>query len=114
MWLSDGLDYGDAADTASALSKIGSLKILADAQGHLPLALKPENNRADGFAVRPLAETVTAFRADGTRVKLTHVADGLWQGLARGPGQAYTLETTYPSGPAWTADDPYRFVPIRY
>ncbi|HSC60054.1 MAG TPA: DUF4159 domain-containing protein, partial [Rhizomicrobium sp.] len=51
VWLSDGLDYGDAAETAGALSKIGTVKILSDAPGHLPLALKPENNRADGFAV---------------------------------------------------------------
>jgi hypothetical protein len=51
VWLSDGLDYGDAADTASALAKIGTVKVLTDAPGHLPLALKPESNRADGFAV---------------------------------------------------------------
>jgi hypothetical protein len=58
VWLSDGLDYGDAADTARALSKIGNVKILADAPGHLPLALKPESNRADGFAVHVIrAET---------------------------------------------------------
>lgn len=58
VWLSDGLDYGDAADTARALSKIGTVKILADAPGHLPLALKPESNRADGFAVHIIrAET---------------------------------------------------------
>jgi len=68
----------------------------------------------DGFvirAVRPLAEAVTAVQADGTRVPLEHVADGLWQGYAAGPGQAYTLETEYDNGPTWVADDPYRFVP---
>src|ERR1700749_3724201 len=41
LWLRDSLDYGDAAETASALSKIGHLKVYADATGHLPLALKP-------------------------------------------------------------------------
>jgi len=69
---------------------------------------------ADGFvirAVRPLAEAVTAVQADGTRVPLEHVADGLWQGYAAGPGQAYVLETEYDNGPTWTAEDPYRFVP---
>jgi len=68
----------------------------------------------DGFvirAVRPLAATVTAVRADESRVPLTHVAEGLWQGYAPGEGQAYTLETSYDDGPLWTADDPYRFVP---
>ncbi|MGV3712689.1 1,4-alpha-glucan branching protein GlgB, partial [Pseudolysinimonas sp.] len=62
-------------------------------------------------AVRPLALGVTAIRRDGTRVALAHVADGLWQGLMPGEGQAYDLETTYAEGPSWTADDPYRFVP---
>ena len=55
LWLSDGLDYGnDAAPTAEALAKIGPVKILADAPGHLPLALKPESNHADGFGVAVL------------------------------------------------------------
>ncbi len=62
-------------------------------------------------AVRPLAAGVTAVRADGSRVPLEHVADGLWQGFAPEPGQAYVLETSYDGGPDWTADDPYRFVP---
>jgi len=68
----------------------------------------------DGFvvrALRPLAAAVTAVQADGTRVPLEHVADGLWQGFAAGPGQAYTLETEYDNGPDWLAEDPYRFVP---
>src|SRR6202012_2363535 len=63
LWLSDGLDYGnDAQPTAEALAKIGPVKILADAVGHLPLALKPESNRADGFGV-----TVLRADAGGTR-----------------------------------------------
>ena len=61
-------------------------------------------------AVRPLAWTVTAVQADGTRIKLAHVAQGLWQAYAAGPGQAYTLETTYDNGAPWATDDPYRFV----
>jgi 1,4-alpha-glucan branching enzyme len=62
-------------------------------------------------AVRPLAEAVTAVRADGTRVPLAHVADGLWQGFAPGAGQAYVLEASYDGATDWVADDPYRFVP---
>jgi len=61
-------------------------------------------------ALRPLAAAVTAVQADGTRVPLEHVADGLWQGFAAGPGQSYLLETEYADGPTWTTDDPYRFV----
>jgi 1,4-alpha-glucan branching enzyme len=67
----------------------------------------------DGFvirAVRPLARTVTAVRADGSRVPLTHASSGLWHGIAPGAGQAYVLEATYDSAPDWTTDDPYRFV----
>jgi 1,4-alpha-glucan branching enzyme len=62
-------------------------------------------------AVRPLAASVTAVRVDGTRIALAHVDRGLWQGTAPGPGQAYELEATYADAPAWTAGDPYRFVP---
>jgi 1,4-alpha-glucan branching enzyme len=68
----------------------------------------------DGFvirAVRPLASAVTVHRADGTSIELSHLAQGLWQGFAPGPGQAYTIETLYEGGPPWTTDDPYRFVP---
>jgi hypothetical protein len=59
LWLSDGLDYGnDAQPTADALAKIGHLRIVADATGHLPLALKPESNRVDGFGI-------SVIRGDG-------------------------------------------------
>jgi 1,4-alpha-glucan branching enzyme len=67
----------------------------------------------DGFvirALRPLAAAVTAVRADGTRVPLEHVADGVWQGFVEAPAQAYVLESEYADGPTWTAEDPYRFV----
>ncbi|MET4582031.1 1,4-alpha-glucan branching enzyme [Conyzicola nivalis] len=80
-------------------------------QPHTTLGQHP---LGDGFvvrALRPLAAAVTAVQADGTRVPLEHVADGLWQGFAAGPGQAYVLESEYDNGPTWTAEDPYRFVP---
>ena len=69
---------------------------------------------ASGFvirAVRPLAKSVTAVRTDGSRIALAHLAEGLWQGFAPAPGQAYELETSYADGPDWVAGDPYRFVP---
>jgi 1,4-alpha-glucan branching enzyme len=61
--------------------------------------------------IRPLASAVTAIRADGTRLPMEHVDGGLWEVLAPGAGQSYTVETAYDNGPTWTADDPYRFVP---
>ncbi|MEO6942043.1 MAG: 1,4-alpha-glucan branching protein GlgB [Terrimesophilobacter sp.] len=62
-------------------------------------------------ARRPLAASVTAIRGNGTRISLKHIGYGIWQGRAAGRGQAYTIETTYESGPGWLAEDPYRFVP---
>jgi hypothetical protein len=56
LWLSDGLDYEDAAKTAQALGKLGHLTVFADPFGKLPLALKPARNQADGFVatvIRP-------------------------------------------------------------
>jgi 1,4-alpha-glucan branching enzyme len=61
--------------------------------------------------VRPLAASVTAVLADGSRVALQHLADGLWQGFAAGEGQAYTIEASYEDAQGWVTDDPYRFVP---
>ncbi|HEY1631671.1 MAG TPA: DUF4159 domain-containing protein [Rhizomicrobium sp.] len=51
LWLSDGLDEGNARATADALSHLGRLTIYGDARGHGPLAQKPERNEADGFVV---------------------------------------------------------------
>ncbi|MES2172034.1 MAG: 1,4-alpha-glucan branching protein GlgB [Actinomycetota bacterium] len=62
-------------------------------------------------AVRPLAKSVTAVRADGTSVALSHASSGLWHGYLPGDGQSYTLATSYDDAPDWTTDDPYRFVP---
>jgi 1,4-alpha-glucan branching enzyme len=80
-------------------------------QPHATLGQHPIDGGYVIRTIRPLAATVTAVRPDQTRVPLTHVAQGLWHGLAPGEGQAYTLETTYENGPTWIGDDPYRFVP---
>ena len=80
-------------------------------QPHDTLGQHPAGSGFVIRALRPLASTVTAVRTDGSRVLLDHVADGLWQGFASGPGQAYTLETEYDGAADWVAEDPYRFVP---
>jgi hypothetical protein len=81
LWLSDGLDYGnDAQPTAAALAKVGHVKILADAPGHLPLALKPENNRADGFGV-----TVIRGDNDGARHGQVSALGARGENLASAP-----------------------------
>lgn len=90
------------------------VRALAEGRHPQPHSALGQHPYESGFvvrAVRPLAETVTVIRADGARVALSHLADGLWQGFAPGAGQAYTIETGYANGPAWITDDPYRFVP---
>ena len=62
-------------------------------------------------ARRPLARSVTAVFADGTRVPLEHVRAGIWEGQRSGDRVKYELVTTYESGPDYTAEDPYRFGP---
>ncbi|TXN29744.1 1,4-alpha-glucan branching protein GlgB [Lacisediminihabitans profunda] len=105
-----------AKSAASTLPELhpGLVRALVDAVHPQPHATLGQHPVDGGFVirtVRPLAEAVTAIRADGSRVPLEHLADGLWQGLAPGEGQAYTLETKYANGPDWITDDPYRFVP---
>jgi len=90
---------------------IASLAGGAHPQPHATLGQHPVEGGFVIRALRPLASAVTAVRKDGSRVALAHVADGLWQGFAPEPGQAYVLETDYDGGPSWTSDDPYRFVP---
>jgi hypothetical protein len=73
VWLSDGLDHGDANATADALKHIGLLTVLADQPGKGPLAIKPVRNEADGFAVTliraddgaPRAGTIDAIGSHG-------------------------------------------------
>ena len=80
-------------------------------QPHATLGQHPVDGGWVIRVVRPLASAVTAIRADRSRVPLVHVAQGLWQGFAPDPGQAYVIETEYDNAPSWTSDDPYRFVP---
>jgi 1,4-alpha-glucan branching enzyme len=78
---------------------------------HDHLGQRQEGKRFVLRALRPLAESVTAVLADGTRVPLEHVGEGVWEGSYDAPGQAYQLNAAYAGGPNWIADDPYRFVP---
>ena len=62
-------------------------------------------------ARRPLARSVTAVFADGTRVPLEHVRGGIWEGARGGDAGAYEIVTTYDDGPDWVTDDAYRHLP---
>ena len=83
---------------------------------HSVLGLHPTTDNQGGSewtvrARRPLAASVTAVFADGTRVPLEHVRAGIWEGSRSGGPGAYELVTTYKSGPDFVSDDPYRHVP---
>jgi hypothetical protein len=63
VWLSDGIEDGQAAATADALADAGSLQIYGDPAGKGTLALLPPASRANGFDV-----TVMRADTDGMRV----------------------------------------------
>ncbi|MCC7127237.1 MAG: 1,4-alpha-glucan branching protein GlgB [Microbacteriaceae bacterium] len=60
---------------------------------------------------RPLAESVTIVRQNGTRLEAAHIGHGIWQCRPRGIAQPYLIEARYHDGEVWTEDDPYRFAP---
>jgi hypothetical protein len=59
VWLSDGIEDGQAGTTADALAEAGSLQIYGDPPGKGTLALLSPTNRANGF-------DLTVMRADTT------------------------------------------------
>lgn len=83
---------------------------------HTVLGIHPDTD-AEGNktwivrARRPLARSVTAVFADGTRVPLEHVRAGIWEGTRAGALARYELHTSYAQGPDYIADDPYRHSP---
>ncbi|MBL6938597.1 MAG: DUF4159 domain-containing protein [Alphaproteobacteria bacterium] len=62
LWLSDGIEDGQAAATAETLGAAGRLQVYGDAAGKGPLALLSVANTAAGFDV-----TLTRAGVDGTR-----------------------------------------------
>lgn len=51
VWLSDGLDHGDAAAFAQGLAKLGRLRVIAPERTAMPLLLAPPEVAADGLIV---------------------------------------------------------------
>jgi 1,4-alpha-glucan branching enzyme len=60
---------------------------------------------------RPLASSVAAVFADGTRLELAHVAHGIWEGQHDGSPVAYRVATVYGDDPEIVVGDPYRHLP---
>ncbi|HVB46512.1 MAG TPA: 1,4-alpha-glucan branching protein GlgB [Streptosporangiaceae bacterium] len=64
-------------------------------------------------ALRPLALSVAVVTADGTRLAMAHVHEGVFSALLpAGPIGDYRLAVSYaPDGPEILIDDPYRYLP---
>lgn len=101
-------------DTANA-----DWEAVAEGRHHAPhavLGAHPGKDAADRTvtvirARRPLAETVEAVFDDGSRLTLTHVAHGVWEGTHPGPPLPYRLATRYRGEEESVAGDPYRHAP---
>lgn len=89
VWLSDGIDYGDAAEIARALARIGRLRIYA--AGELALLLPSLRNGTDGF----LATVARAAAAGAARGEIAALgAEGETLALAPFRLDNGTLTTT--------------------
>jgi hypothetical protein len=80
MWLSDGLDHGDAKAFADGLAAIGTLGIFTDEQDKGPLAMRPPDNVAAGFGI-----TLTRVPADAGRTGRVAALDARGQILETAP-----------------------------
>ncbi|MCT9820290.1 1,4-alpha-glucan branching protein GlgB [Microbacterium sp. W1N] len=90
------------------------LDTVATGSYHAPHDVLGPHQTADGWVIRtrrPMAGTVSAIFADGTSADFAHLRAGVWEAAVPAQPGAYTVHTTYPSGPDFVADDPYRFLP---
>ncbi|WP_223586467.1 1,4-alpha-glucan branching protein GlgB [Microbacterium sp. OVT16B] len=83
---------------------------------HSVLGAHPFKDAADRTTTlirvrRPLASSVAAVFSDGTRLDLTHIAHGIWEGQHDGAPVAYRVATAYNDDPETLVGDPYRHVP---
>ena len=60
---------------------------------------------------RPLATEVIAVLGSKARIELSHAGHGIWEGAHTLGLTDYVIETRYPDGAQWIAEDGYRFAP---
>jgi len=61
---------------------------------------------------KPLAKTVAVELAGGETLELSHLDQGLWQGLLAAKAVPdYRILATYEDGAKWRVDEPYRHLP---
>ena len=80
MWLSDGLDHGDAKAFGDGLAALGSLGVFTDEADKGPLAMRPPDNIAAGFGI-----TLTRVPADAGRSGRVAALDARGQILETAP-----------------------------
>ena len=77
--------------------------------------LIPVEGSSDSVTVirtrRPLASEVIAVLSNKTRIELAHAGHGIWEGAHTLGLTDYVIETRYPDGAEWIAEDGYRFTP---
>jgi len=62
--------------------------------------------------LRPLATKVTATLEGKTELELTHLENGIWQGVIDSSHVPdYRITASYEDGNQWLADDPYHYAP---
>jgi 1,4-alpha-glucan branching enzyme len=92
----------------------GTLSAVAAGSFHAPHDVLGPHEVAGAWVIRarrPLASSVTVVADDGTETALTHVHDGIWEGVAAARPAAYDLVTVYGDGTPHRIDDPYRHLP---
>jgi hypothetical protein len=80
MWLSDGLDHGNAKVFADGLAKLGQLGVFQDEADKMPLAMRPPDNANTGFGI-----TLARVPADNQRDGRVAALDGRGQVLETAP-----------------------------
>lgn len=83
---------------------------------HTVLGAHPRKDAADRTVTvirvrRPLAAGVAAVFGDDSRLELTHVAHGIWEGQHVGPPLPYRVATRYADHAETLSGDPYRHRP---
>ncbi|KAB1647927.1 1,4-alpha-glucan branching protein GlgB [Pseudoclavibacter endophyticus] len=107
--------------TAAEAAHPSDDELLAVAEGrhsgpHSVLGQHPRTSPGGGRsgtvirARRPLADAVTAVLSSGARVRLDHLAHGIWEGAHDGEFDDYVIEARY-GDHIDVRDDPYRFMP---
>jgi hypothetical protein len=80
MWMSDGLDHGNAKAFADGLAKLGTLGVFQDEADKMPIAMRPPDNANTGFGI-----TLTRLPVDNQREGRVAALDGRGQVLETAP-----------------------------